>query len=820
MFDFGDDSSFLSGLGIDVKKEAEKKEEVISTPPLQDTVSPVVETTKPKVVKWVVKNAKVISKAKKETIEKPSASILELPKKEKKKKRLGAHISDEETPWSKVWKIKTDEMKKKPDYNKNDIVPSLKEARVIRKAPSKPAWEKKKWNKDVDDLIAKKTKNYMVGIESSSKSRRNGNRRPWWYRSWGRSSGIRISSARPTSRERQKLAAAKKASQNIVKRVKTYKVSETLKKKETITLPSIVTVKEFSEKMWVPLPEVMKVLLTNGIIVAAHASIDLDTAQLVASEFEVTVVEEAADVSLETVLEANLDALMEQDRKSEDAVTRPPVVTIMGHVDHGKTKLLDYFRQTDVVGGEAGGITQSIWASQITHSDQKITFIDTPWHELFSSLRARWSKITNIVVIVVAADDGVKPQTVEAIRHAKDANVPIIVAITKIDLGIKKMDEIKWQLAEHQLVPEEWGGETILVPCSAITGQGIDDLLDMILLQTEMLELKCNPNRAAVWVVVESHKDPKIWVHTSMLMMTGTLRVWDILAIHNTYGRVRRMMDWAGNEIKEAQGGQPVMILGINDVPEPGRIAEATATDKEAQKKIALIQEHQEKHKHEVWLQSILDKIGQWEKVHLKLILKADSFGSLEALKHACTKIPMPENIEINVIHDDVWGITDGDMTFARAANAVVIGYNLPLTAPIRKKATQRDVTLKQFDIIYEFMEYIEDLSKWLIEIEQVETLIGKMNVLKLFFKKWKDMIVWGKIIEWRAQNHATFKVMRWIWDEEEQVANGRITSLKRDQENVKIVKEWYECGIKVRTSKKIQESDIIEFYMMEDKID
>ena len=819
MFDFGDDSWFLSGLGIDMAKEKTQVEpsDPVETP-VKEVKQQVTEVTKPS-----FGNAKVVRSTPKvePKNEKTVSSKIELvpslaPKVKSKKEYKWARYVPEEDP---DFKKKTAE--KDVPFNKNDIVPTLKEAIVVRKAPPK------KKNKDVDDLIAKKTKNYMEDLESTGNKKRrtssSNNRWPsrgGWARwgprwRWARAAGIRIGWAAHGQKR-----GVKKTSKPLIKREKVYKVSDNLKKKETISLPEIIIVKEFSEKMWVPLPEVMKVLLTNGIIVAAHASIDFDTAQLVASEFEVSVIPELADVQIEDVLEANLEAIMQQDRNTEWSEERPPVVTIMWHVDHGKTKLLDYFRQTDIVWWEAGGITQSIWASQITHNDQKITFIDTPWHELFSSLRARWSKITNIVVIVVAADDGVKPQTVEAIKHAKDAGVPIIVAITKIDLGIKKMDEIKWQLAEQELVPEEWGGETILVPCSAVTGQWIDDLLDMILLQSEMLELKCNHDRAGVGVVVESHKDPKIWVHTSLLMMTGTLRVWDILVIHNTYGRVRRMTDRAWKPIQEAKWGEPIMILGMNDVPEPGRVAEVVPTDKEAQKKISQIKEHQDAHKNEVAMQSILDRIGKWDTVQLKLILKADSFGSLEALKHSCTKIPMPENIEIKIIHADVWGITDGDMTFGRAADAIVVWYNLPLPVAIRKKADQRKVTLKQFDIIYEFMEYIEWVSTGLIEIEQVETLIGKMKVLALFFKKWKDMIVWGKIIEGIAENHATFKVMRGTGEEELQVANGRITSLQREQESVKVVKEWYECGIKVRTSKKIMEDDIIEFYTMQDKVD
>lgn len=771
----------------------------------------------------------------------------ELPKQEikeeKKDKPKEKKPEVELTPEAKT------DSNKKLSASGNDIIPTMTEARVIKKATPKKVIEPKKTERKkdtsaVDDLIKKKTWGwYMKNLEWWTKKwsmrftqwksrptrppRSNTSRRPSW--SWSRPSRPSNSHSgnsgnRPRQQwnvqlwrtQRKKSMSTKDiiAQQTKSKREKTYKVSDNLKKKETITLGDTITVKEFSEKMWVPLPEVMKVLLMNKIIVAAQASIDFDTAQLIWEEFDVTLEKETSDLSVEDVLDANLETILAQDKEeAEGLLTRPPIVTIMWHVDHGKTKLLDYLRKTDIVWWEAWWITQSIWASQIVHNDHKMTFIDTPWHALFSSLRARWSKITNIVVIVVAADDGVKPQTVEAIRHAKDAGVPIIVAITKIDLWNKKMDEIKGQLSEQGLTPEDWGWDTMIVPCSAMTGQWIDDLLDTILLQTEMLELQYNPKRDAIWVVLEVNKDARKWVQTSLLIMTWTLRVWDIIAIHDTYGRVRKMTNRKGEDIQEATWWDTVMILWVNDVPEPGRMAEVVWSDKEAQKKIALIQEHQNKHQNEVALQSILDRISQWDAVQLKLILKADSFGSLEAIKHSTTKIPVPKNVEIKVIHDDVWWITDSDLAFAKAANALVIWYNVPLTGQIRKKAAQEQIQLKQYDIIYEFMEYIEDLSKWLIEVEKVETLIWKMKVLALFFKKWKEMIVWGKIIEGKVENRATFKVMRG----EDQRANGKITSLQREKDSVKEVKEGYECGIKIRTSKKILVDDIIEFYTMQE---
>lgn len=706
--------------------------------------------------------------------------------------------------------------------------PILKEARVIKQAPA----EKPKKDTGVDDLIdrrrqqasyEKSTRTAGKSWPRFSKGRRTGsthNRWPnpggnTWGNTWGNAWGNATITLGRTNR-----SGGIVAQQSTSKREKVYKVSDSLKKKGIITMGEQIVVKEFSEKMGVPLQEVMKVLMANKILVAAHANIDFDTAVLIAAEFEVTVEKEGASVSIEASLDSDLQAILDQDKEATDLVSRPPIVTIMGHVDHGKTKLLDYLRKTDVVAGEAGGITQSIWASQITHNDQQITFIDTPWHELFTSLRARGSKITNIVIVVVASQEWCKPQTIEAIKHAQDAWVPIIVAITKIDLGAQKVEEIKGQIAQQGLQPEDRGGDTMVIPISAMTGQGIDDLLDAILLQYEMLELKYSPSRSAVWVVVEAHKDIKQWVTTSLLVMTGTLKVGDIVVAHDSYGKVRRMTDWTGKTVKSATGGDPVMILGIQNLPEPGRIVEVMATEKEAVKKIAAIQEHEQEFSKEAVLQSLADKIGQGDMVSLKLILKADSFGSLEAIKHAATQVDLPNNVELKIVHADVGSISDGDVTFAQAADAILVGFNVWASGSLKKKADQLKVIIKEYDIIYQFIEYLEKVGKWMLVQEEKEVRIGKLEVLGIFFKRGKDMIVWGKVIEGIAKNGAKFKIFR---DDDDQVITdnedertptviGTITSLQKEQDSVAEVKEWHECGMKVRTSKKIEQGDIIEF--------
>lgn len=715
-------------------------------------------------------------------------------------------------------------------YAKEDIVPTIKEARVVSRWNKKekietPTPPKTKLPRDaVGEFIKQKTKEHQ-DLDRSSFQRSKPSFKKWARRSdqikshhfrskdWGETNAaISIWTTKRTTKS--------KFVNSALKTEKIYKVSDSLKKKETIVIGGSVTVKEFSEKMWVPLPEVMKVLLANKILVWAQANIDFDTASLIAGEFEVTVEKQAVDMTVNDLLSGDLQAILESDKGAETLEARPPIVTIMGHVDHGKTKLLDYLRQTNIIGDEAGGITQSIWASQIVHNEQKITFIDTPWHELFTSLRARWAKITDIVVIVVAADDGIKPQTIEAINHAKDAGVPIIVAITKIDLWTSKIDDIKGQLAAQWLQPEERWGDIILIPCSAMTGQGIDDLLDAILLQYELLEHKCNPARAAVGVVVEANKNSKQWVMTSLLIMTGTLHIWDIVVIHNTSGRVRKMTDRQGKDLTEATGGDPVMILGIQDLPEPWRIAEVVSTEKDAVKKIALIQEHEQTQSKETIIHSLLEQIGKWDNVQVKLLLKADSVGSLEAIKMATGKIIPPENVDITIVHTDVGAIHDSDLSFAQAAKAIIIGYNVDAGSRLKKKAEQLKVPIKSFDIIYQYIDYLTQLTEGLIEKEKVEVILGKLEVLAIFFKKGREMIFGGKVTEGKIKNGAQFTVTNRTTesedDEEGKEITGTITSLQREQNNVNEVAQGHECGMKTKVNKKIEIGDILEFRIWE----
>ena len=591
--------------------------------------------------------------------------------------------------------------------------------------------------------------------------------------------------------------------------------SANLVKKAEIIIEDKITVKEFSEKMGIPLPQVMKKLMENKIMTSITASLDFDTASLIAEDLGVSVKKKEVHLELESFLSGDLQSILALDKDAEHKESRPPIVTVMGHVDHGKTSLLDYLRKTIVADGEAWGITQSIWASVVEHDNKQICFIDTPGHELFTSLRARWAKLTNIAVIVVAADDSVMPQTVESIGHAKAAGVPIIVAITKIDKPGKNIEQIKQDLAKHELIPEDRWGDVPVIGISSKTGQGIPELLENILLQTEMLDLKFNPDRAAAGVVLDANKDPKQWVVSTIIVMTGTLKVGDIIVAYNTYGKVRRMQDWKGKSIQKAIGGEPVQILGITDLPEPGRIIEVVSNEKEAQQRVTAVKEHEKKASPESAIQQFLSWLNSdgKEAAELKLILKSDGSSSLEALKQAVDGVPLPKNVTIKVVHSDVGHFSDSDISLAQASGALLLGFNISLNAILKKKAENLKIEMKSFDIIYELTDYLNNILQWMIEYEKQEVVIGKLDVLGIFYSKGKDMTIGGKVIEGKAKDKLKFRILRG----EEILGNGDIVSLHKNKDQVKEMNEWEECGLKVLAGKRIEVGDILEFWEMQE---
>ena len=592
--------------------------------------------------------------------------------------------------------------------------------------------------------------------------------------------------------------------------------SSNLVKKTEVTIEENITVKEFSEKIGVPLPEVMKKLIANGIMTSLNASLDFDTASLIAEDLGVTLKKKEATLDVQSFMEGDLQKILDIDKEAEKQVERAPIVTVMGHVDHGKTSLLDYLRKTSVAGGEAGGITQSIGASMVNYNGKQITFIDTPGHELFTSLRARGAKLTNIAIIVIAADDSVMPQTIESINHAKSAGVPIIIAVTKIDKPGNNMDQIKADVAKYGLTPEDWGGETPFVGVSSKTGQGIDLLLEYVLLQAEMLELKYNPDRQAVGVVVDAYKDPKQGVVASLIVLTGTLKNGDIIVAYNTYGKVRRMQNRLWKNTGKIMGGEPVQILGFTELPEPGRIVEVVSNEKEAHQRIAFIKESEAKTTGDGALQQFLAqlKAGDQSKIsELRLILKADGSSSLEALKQAVDGLALPKNVTIKVVHSDVGYFGESDLSLAQASKALLIWFNISMNALLKKKAEGLKIEMKVFDIIYELTDYLNNLLLGMVEVEKEEVVVGKLEILGVFHTETREMTVGGMVKEGKVKNKLKFRVYRG----DDILTNGEILSLHRNKDEVKEVNAGEDCGMKVKIGKRIEMGDMLEFYEMQE---
>lgn len=603
-----------------------------------------------------------------------------------------------------------------------------------------------------------------------------------------------------------------KEKEQIVKKEYKPKISDTLIKKQEVFINNLISVKELSEKMWIWLAELLKKFLQNKMMVNINSSIDFDTACIIWEEFWIKMSLINAWLSVDDLIEWNIESILQDDQKNDNSIERSPIVAIMWHVDHWKTTLLDFLRKTSIAKWEAGWITQSIWASQIIHNSKKITFIDTPWHEHFTSLRARWAKITDIAIIVIAADDGIKKQTQEAINHAKDAWVPIIIAITKIDKKDSNIDFVKWQISNIWLVPEDRWWETICIPISAFTWAWIDDLLEMILLQAQMMSLKYNPSRNWIWIILESKKNAKIWISCSLILLSWKIKVWDVILSHDTYWKIKKLTDWTWTEVKEICWWDPWMILWLQELPKPWTIIEVVWSEKEAMNKANQIKIKEKDNTKPLNLINILDKINKWEKTILKIIFKADSSWSLEALKYVTTKIELPENIEIKIIHSDIWEISESDIILAQASWAIILWFNILTKIFLDKKAKTLWISIKNFDIIYELIEFLEKVIKWMIKIEEKEVYIWKMNILWIFYKKWNEMIVWWRVIDWKIINNSFFKIYR----NNEIVWNWKLSSLKKEKENVNEIWTWHDCWIKVKITTKILESDILEFFIME----
>jgi len=589
---------------------------------------------------------------------------------------------------------------------------------------------------------------------------------------------------------------------------------EVIPKGSVIEIPAVISVKEFAEKTNLNAAKIIGELMKNGILANINQQIDFDTASIVASDLGIKVKKIRDEASIEDLMTGNLEQLLKEDEKS-DLKDRPPVISIMGHVDHGKTKILDYIRKANVVDTESGGITQHIGAYQVEKNGKKITFLDTPGHEAFTAMRARGAKATDIAILVVAADEGVKPQTIEAINHARDAGIPIIVAINKIDKENSNPEKVKAELAEHDLQPEDWGGKTIMAPVSAITGEGMDNLLDMILIVAEMEDLKANPNRGAVGTVVESHLDKNLGPVATVLINTGTLEIMNNVVIGSTHGRIKVMKDHNGKNMKKAIPSTPVLIAGLSEAPHSGDILQVVKDEKTARtqaQKIALLKKNETAGGSVA--KDIISQIISGKLKTLKLVIKTDTKGSHEAILQALEKIK-DEEVAIKVIHSGVGNVTEGDVIMASASAGVVIGFHVDVPAQVDKTAERENVDILKYTIIYNLIEDITKLLAGLIEPEIVEVDLGKAEVKQIFFTSKKEMVIGCKVTNGKIQKGAKARLMR----EDEKIEEVEIAQLKRVKEAVDEIKADSECGIKLKGKHDILEGDILEVYKLEKKI-
>ena len=583
------------------------------------------------------------------------------------------------------------------------------------------------------------------------------------------------------------------------------KVEETIK---VITIPESLTIKDLAEKMKLQPSAIVKKLFLQGQIVTLNSEIDFEKAEEIAMEYEVLCEkEEKVDVIAEL--------LKEDEENEEDMVSRPPVVCVMGHVDHGKTSLLDAIRQSNVTSREAGGITQHIGAYTVDVRGQQITFLDTPGHEAFTAMRMRGAQSTDIAILVVAADDGVMPQTIEAINHAKAAEVEIIVAINKIDKPSANVDRVKQELSEYELIPEDWGGSTIFVPVSAHTKEGIPELLEMILLAAEVKELKANPNRKARGLVIEAELDKGKGPVATILVQKGTLRVGDNVTAGPCYGKVRAMMDDKGCRVKEAGPSMPVEILGLNDVPGAGDVLMSTENEKEARSYAeTFIAESKNKlledTKSKLSLDDLFSQIKAGNVKELPLIIKADVQGSVEAVKQSLVKLSN-EEVVVKVIHGGVGAINESDVSLASASNAIIIGFNVRPDATAKSIAEREKVDLRLYRVIYQAIEDVEAAMKGMLDPVYEEKVIGHAVVRQTFKASGVGTIAGAYVMDGKFQRGCSCRITR----DGEQIFEGGLASLKRFKDDVKEVATGYECGLVFEKFNDIQEDDMVEAYMM-----
>ena len=576
-----------------------------------------------------------------------------------------------------------------------------------------------------------------------------------------------------------------------------------------ITIPENITVKDLAQELKKTSAEVIKKLVSLGIMATINNTIDFDTAYLVASEFGITA-NKKEEVKEEDIL------FDDTEDTPDELKPRPPVVVVMGHVDHGKTSLLDAIRSTNVIEGEAGGITQHIGAYMVNVNGREITFLDTPGHEAFTSMRARGAQITDIAILVVAADDGVKPQTVEAINHAKAAGIPIIVAVNKIDLPGANVEKVKQELMEYELVPEEWGGDTIFVPISAKNKINIENLLEMVLLVADVKELKSNPKKQAKGTVIEARLDKAKGPIATILVQRGTLDVGDTIVVGTSIGRIRAMKNDKGQKIKKAGPSTPVEIMGLTNVPEAGDTFYEVKDEKMA-KHLVERRKRQEREKviaeqSKVTLSNLFERMESENLKELDIIVKADVQGTAQALKQSLEKLTN-EEVRVRVIHSAVGAVSESDVQLAKAAKAIIIAFNVRPNIAAKDFAEKENVEIKQYSVIYNAIEDVESAMKGMLAPIYEEKVIGNVEVRQTFKVSSVGTIAGAYVIEGKVERNAGVRVIR----DNVVIHDGKLASLKRFKDDVKEVTKGFECGMQIEKYNDIKEGDVIEVYVMEE---
>jgi translation initiation factor IF-2 len=584
---------------------------------------------------------------------------------------------------------------------------------------------------------------------------------------------------------------------------------------KNIELPASIVIRDLAQKVEKSPIEIIKKLMSNGVMAGINQAVDFDTAAIVVAEYGFDAVPEAKEeIKKEETGEVPLWRRLIADEDASKLMVRPPVVTILGHVDHGKTSLLDAIRQTDVAAGEAGGITQHIGAYQVEKKGRTITFLDTPGHAAFTAMRARGAQGADIVILVVAADDGVMPQTKEAIAHAKAARVPIIVALNKIDKPNANPERVKQQLAEFELVPDEWGGNTMVIPVSAKQKQGIDDLLEAILLVADNMNIRANPSGKVIGTVIEAEVDKSRGTIATLLVQNGTLEVGDIVVAGKSYGRMKAITDYRGKPIKKAPPSTPVSVMGLNDVPAAGDLFQVVASEREARAIVAErlnAEKSQVQARKKVSLEDLFASVQSGDAKELQLIVKADVQGSLEPILLELEKLGKGE-IGINVLYAETGNIGENDVMLASASKAIIIGFNVQADVSARRLAESEGVSIRLYDIIYRLTEDIEKALKGMLEPEIVEKVIGRATVLAVFPASKLGRVAGCRVTEGELRRNAKVRLFRGA----DLVYEGEMASLRHEKEDVREIRTGFECGVGFKNFNDIQVGDLLICYVLE----